>query len=342
MSDDLGHAKGPEGWGDGTESPESMVAYEQDWYEQAASDSPIMYRSRPANDLLPSILKKWEDAQLAKHFHAGSRDLLTLEEVVFGRQFDWLPQDIGSCVVSNTFRPWVQRAISQIAGRGDAEEYLGKMEFGGASIAFYAPQSYGMARKRANMKGSDGLYCEPMAESLMKDGVLGCNVPKLGELLKQIGADGEKMLPEPIGRPALYRAFGNWQYIDDLRQYCDYRVLSSVKIDSVDGLLEASKQCKPAFMCSPIAIKRSGTNRDGVQTHVRNTSDRWMHNMGWSGHFYDSAGSLYFRLNNKSWGPSAVYNVPAEEVDKWFRAKLPTVMTIEEIDLPDSPPLLIL
>ena len=343
MSTGLDHAIGPQGWGDGTLTEAEMVRYETEYHERAAADMPVAYRSRPTtNRVLPGIQRRWSEAMERKGMRADSVCLNTLEEITWGRKFDWLPQDIGSCVASNTFRVWVQRAIAQIAARGDGEEYLGTTEFGPSSIAPYAPQTYGMARKRANMRGSDGLYCEPMAESLMKDGVLDCSTPKLLELLRTLDADAAKMLPEPIGRPSLYRAFGNWEHIESLRQFCDSRLMASVKINSVDEHLEASKQMKTAFMCSMIAIRKTGTHKDGFDVHARNPNDRWAHNMGWSGHFYDRSGNLFFILNNTSWGPKAMYNIPAEELDRWYKAKLPTTMTLEEIDMPDSPPLVVI
>jgi len=339
----LEHAIGPMGWGDGTLTEAEMIRIENETYERAAADMPVAYRSRPTNnDILPGIRRRWVEALARKGMADNSMCLNTLEEITVGRKFNWLPQDIGSCVASNTFRVWVQRAIAQIAARGDAEEYLGRAEFGVDSIAPYAPQSYGMARKRANMRGSDGLYCEPMAESLMKDGVLDCSTPKLLEILKSQGADGERMLPEPIGKPSLYRAFGNWQFIEELRQFCDHRLLASVKIESVDQHLESSKQMKTAFMCSMIAIRKVGDHPDGFPIHARDPNNRWAHNMGWSGHFYDRSGKLFFILNNTSWGGKAMYNIPAEELERWYKAKLPTVMTLEEIDLPDSPPLIVI
>jgi hypothetical protein len=312
MSSGLDHAIGPQGWGDGTLTEAEMVRYETEYHERAAADMPVAYRSRPTtNRVLPGVQRRWSEAMERKGMRADSMCLNTLEEITWGRKFDWLPQDIGSCVASNTFRVWVQRAIAQIAARGDGEEYLGTAEFGPPSIAFYAPQTYGMARKRANM-------------------------------LRTLGADSAKMLPEPIGRPSLYRAFGNWEHIESLRQFCDSRLLASVKINSVDEHLEASKQMKTAFMCSMIAIRKTGTHKDGFDVHGRNPNDRWAHNMGWSGHFYDRSGNLFFILNNTSWGPKAMYNIPAEELDRWYKAKLPTTMTLEEIDMPDSPPLVVI
>jgi hypothetical protein len=119
-------------------------------------------------------------------------------------------------------------------------------------------------------------------------------------------------------------------------------LLASVKLESVDQHLEASKQMKTAFMCSMIAIRKIGDHPDGFPIHARDPNNRWAHNMGWSGHFYDRSGKLFFILNNTSWGPRAMYNIPAEELERWYKAKLPTAMTLEEIDLPDSPPLIVI
>lgn len=346
MSNELEHAIGPMGWRIPSLPENRYGDFENQWYDKAAEEMPICYRSRPSNELLPTIKKKWEDAMSLKGMQAGSVCLFTLEEVVFGRQFDWLPQDIGSCVVSNMLRPWVQRNLVQICGRGDAEEFLGKEEFTPDSISFYGPQSYGMARKRANMRGEtendDGLTCGAIISSLMGDGILDCNTPKLLELTAKLKADKPKMYPEPIGRPDVYRGFGNWRYIEDLRQFCDHRLLASVKQTSVDMVVESLKQYKPSIICSFTAIKKIGVHKDGFDIHARDPNRTWPHNMAFSGFFISSDGKIFIKVNNKSWGPKAVYNVPIEDVAGWFRRNGTSCMSLEEIDLPDSPPIIIL
>jgi hypothetical protein len=124
MSSGLEHAIGPQGWGDGTLTEAEMIRYEAEYHERAAADMPIAYRSRPTtNSVLPGVQRRWSEAMERKGMRADSMCLNTLEEITWGRKFAWLPQDIGSCVASNTFRVWVQRAIAQIAARGDGEEY---------------------------------------------------------------------------------------------------------------------------------------------------------------------------------------------------------------------------
>jgi hypothetical protein len=60
--------------------------------------------------------------------------------------------------------------------------------------------------------------------------------------------------------------------------------------------------------------------------------------MSFQGHFEASDGKLFIRLSNESWGKDVIYNVPVEEVDRWYKRSLLTVQAIGEIDLPDSVP----
>lgn len=306
-------------------------------FEKAAADNPVAYRQRAAKDLPEPMAAKWREHQASKGYGDDSCDLTVIDELVLGRRFAFEDQFIGSCVVSNTFRQWARRAMYEIALRGDPEEYLGREEFGPKSIAFYAPFSYGCMRRRGGLRGGDGGFCAPMSETLMKDGVLPCSTPKLLEILKSLGSDSEKDFPEPRSNKT-YRKFGDWKYLDDLLPYTDYRLLESVRLTSVESHLDNSRQGKPAFQCSSIAVKKVGTHKDGFAIHARDPRNSWAHNMGWAGHFTASDGERYYRLSNESWDDNLIYNIPENELAEWYRRRNVSTMTIGEIDLPDSAP----
>ena len=104
--------------------------------------------------------------------------------------------------------------------------------------------------------------------------------------------------------------------------------------------MELGKQFKPMSVCSGIAITKIGTHKDGFTIHAQNTRDSWGHNMSFQGYFTASDGKVFIRLSNESWGANVIYNVPVEEVDRWYNRKLIEVQAVGEIDLPDSVPLL--
>jgi hypothetical protein len=326
------------GWGprDNT-SIEDRLMHERRGFDRLYSDMPVLAAQRSEAPLTNLMAERWEQFQSDKGRGAGSYDLTLVQEFVWGKAFDWLPQIIGSCVLSNTLRPWVTRSSYQIGMRGDGNEFLGRNEFTPYNLSFYAPFSYGEARRRAKMKGSDGLYCEAAYDSLTKCGVLPCSVPALMDLLKKLNVASDKDYPEPQSK-TVYRAFGDWQYIDELTKYCDFRLLETKSVTTLDALLAAHKEFKPASVCSAVAIRKIGTHKDGFDIHARNPNDVWMHNMSFEGFFLSSDGKLFVKLSNKSWGPNAVYNLPVEEVDGWFKRNMLTVQTIGEIDLPKSVP----
>jgi hypothetical protein len=340
MSDLIPHKFG---WGDETLSIPARLAVERAYYDIAVEDNPVAYKIRPVKQISPIMLKKWEDFQESKGRQRGSNDLTLLTDFVFGKPYIFFPQDTGSCVWSNTFRGIVDRMLWEIMIKGDPEEWFGNQEFGINSIAPHMI-SYGFARQRANMKGSDGLYCQPMIESMMKDGFVTCNTPKLIEVMNAAGATQPEDFPEPRST-SLIRKLQNWAFNDVLRPYGDHRLLESVRIKSADDLLQAADESKPAMMCSGIAIKSKGKSPDGFTIHVRNPNDSWAHNMCWGGKRVDKNGNVYVVLSNRSWvqanatTPEAyVYNIPIEEAEKWIGSGNVDCMTLGEIDLPDSAP----
>ncbi len=190
------------------------------------------------------------------------------------------------------------------------------------------------------MTGPDGLYCAPMLESYLKDGVLLCSTPKLIELVNSLGVGADTDYPEPQGSAgmAVYRAFGDWKYLDALKPYADYRLLEGEIVESAERLLELLKQGKPAFVCSMIAIKKIADHKDGFAIHGQDPGNQWAHNMAFHGMFTASDGAVFIRQSNESWGPQHVYNLPIAEVKRWFDRDLVQCASIGNIAGPRSSP----
>lgn len=354
----VGHAVGPMGWGVENETPDEKHTVESTFLERAIADSPMTFEMRQAQELKPKVKAAFDKLQKdCGRLGDNSCDMTLLDQLVLGKRLNWFPQDIGSCVWSNTFRQIVLRMFFEIALRGDAEEYFGLDEHGFKSIAPHCVQ-YGFARQIANMRSGDGLYCSPMAKSLSQ-GMVMCSTPKLIELAKLANANDATDFPEPRSA-ALYRRIGNWAWNDALRPYLANPVTELVPVDSFDKHFALSQAFKPIFQCSMIAIRKVGKHKDGFTIHERDTGNSWAHNMGWAGHFYASDGTLWFRLSNKSWlndpNPESapgklptwtdqeetfVYNIAADHLRGWYQRKLVDSMAIGEIAMPEILPVTI-
>lgn len=325
------------GWGPDGASVRDSRDYEQKAFAALEEDMPLVMRAQAPQAIPEDRLALWDAFQVSKGRQAGDNDLSLLDEYVHGSPLVWRPQIIGSCVWSNTFRAYVLRMMYEIALLGEPEEYLGRNEYGSKNYAPYGPWSYGMARRRANMRRGDGLYCEPMAESLIKDGVLPCTTPALLQLLASKGLDRDKDFPEPQNS-SFYRAMGNWQYLDDLKPYAAYPVKECPMVRSADELWDRLGEGKPAFVCSGEAIHKVGQHRDGFPIHARNPRDSWAHNMAFHGRFTASDGERFVRQSNESWGAQHIYNRRLEEVGNSFRQNRLTVAAIGNITGPQSAP----
>lgn len=338
MSNGLGYDPGKMGWViPDTHSEQEMLDAEKRYLEKAFQDYPLAYQTRAPREMLPAIKAKWEKFQADRGRFPGSQDLTLIDEFVFGQSYTWLSQKIGSCVWSNTFRRWFERMCVEICLFGDTEEFIGKTQFGPQSIAPFCI-NYGFARQRANMKGGDGLYCKPMAESLVKDGVVFCSTPKLKELMNAAGATRDTDYPEPQSE-RLYRQIGDWAWNDALRPYTACRLLESVPVTSIDEHNSNVEQLKPMFQCSMIAIRRTGTHKDGFPIHGRDPSNQWAHNMGWAGMRIASDGERYHRLCNTSWLQEGstdvekyIYNIPEKELEEWYKRGRVDTSSIGDID----------
>ena len=324
------------GWTDGKADERDAIDTELRTFADIEAEAPYRFTRQVAREIPAAMLAKWNEFQLSKGRYAGSADWSLIDEFVTGEPLVWLPQIIGSCVMSNTLRPWVARLMYQIVLLGDAFEYLGRNEFGPNNYSLYGPYTYGVARRKANMRGGDGLYCGPMAWALGQ-GVLSCSTPKLIEIVKGRGYAGDHDFPEPQSK-TLYRDFGNWKYLDTLKPYADFRCEETPTVKSADELWSYLQDGKPAFVCSMEAINKIGTHPDGFAIHARNPRDRWAHNMSFQGCFVASDGERFFRESNESWGGKHIYNRRFAEVEKAFNGGGLTVAAIGQIEGPPSNP----
>ena len=322
---------------DVAENEEAYVEAEARKIEQLQDDIPICFTASERTPVPPEMKEAWDKFQESKGRYPGSQDLSLMDEWVFGKPLLWEPQIIGSCVASNTFRPWVASYQYQCAFYSG--EYLGGDEEGPNNIAFFAPYSYGCGRRRGNLRRGDGSFCGVQAESLMKDGVVRCDLPQVRALYERYNVPymGNN-IPEPQGQAGIkfYRALGEWSHLDDLKQYASNRLLESPSVNSVEYLMELADMGYTAFVCSMEAIHKVGTHRDGFAIHARNPRDQWAHNMSFQGYFKASDGEVFIRESNESWGAKHIYNRRQSEVDQAFRSGRLTVQAIGKIDTEKS------
>jgi hypothetical protein len=298
----------------------------------------MTFRADP--EFNPQAWEQFDAFQYSKGRFPGSVDWSLLDLFIARKELAWMPQIIGSCVQSNTFPRVVQRWMIQVALMGEPQEYLGTSEFGMHNFAPYGPYTYGIARRKANMRGGDGLYCAPMAWALMQ-GFLSCATPKLQELCRNLGVDGDKDFPEPQSA-RVYRRFGNWEFLDTLQPYADFPCVEAPQINNIDQLLAAIRAGKPAFVCSNIAIKKVGTHKDGFPIHGKDPRNNWAHNMGFDGIWVASDGEEFLREPNTSWGVNNIYNIRLSEVADWFRRGWLSCAAVGRLLAPKSAPPLVM
>ena len=291
-----------------------------------------------SQQFLPSRWKAFDDFQKSKGRYEGSADWSLIDEWVLGKRLDWLPQIVGSCVISNTLRPWVASMMVQVAVKGEPEMYFGGNEFGPDNFSFYGPFSYGDARVLGNMhRGGDGLYCQVARQSFIETGVILCSNPDLHAICDRNGTGGDRDYPEPQSA-RVYRQWGAGNHIRDLKRQAGFNLVEAPMIKSADQLWDLLGKGKTAFVCSMEAIHRVGRHRDGFSIHARNPGDQWAHNMSVQGRLVASDGERFFVWSNESWGKSHVYYRKFDEVADSFRRNRLTMCGIGDILAPSSPP----
>ncbi|MEO1530092.1 MAG: hypothetical protein AAFX06_32235 [Planctomycetota bacterium] len=328
------------GWSDQVDPIESdLIDTEQRVFGELVEESPATFTERIARTPLDAMFERWTQFQADKGRYAGSADWSLLDEFAHGSPLVWFPQIIGSCVVSNTFRRWVDRLTYQIVFLGESMEHLGRNESGPENYSPYGPFWYGLARQKANMRRGDGLYAGPMVWAMMQ-GALRSDDERLAGILQRAGLNAASDFPEPQGRDGaeLYRRFGRHEFVNELKPRIQYPLGESLDVTSADQLWDLLQAGKPSFKCSMEAIHKVGEHPDGFAIHARNRRDSWAHNMSFAGCFISSDGERWFRESNESWGAQHIYNRAFDEVDRAFRGGGLTVRAIGEIEGPESQP----
>lgn len=334
-ADEIIPRKNLTGWTDGKIDLKDALRIEREGEETILREMPSSAVFTDSIALLPEMAAKWEAYQKSKGRFPGSFDWTLLDEFVTGAALLWLPQIIGSCVVSNSIRGWALRNMYQVVMLGLSQEYLGRNEFGSVNYSPYGPFSYGLARMGTGIRG-DGLFCEAMVKAYLR-GVLSCSNPKLLEILKKLGVDRTKDFPEPQSE-SVYRSFGNGSYINELLPYMDYSLQECPYIKTEEQLDKALRDCKPVFHCSGLAIKKIGEHKDGFAIHGRDPNDSWAHNMCYHGYMIASDGAKFYRMSNESWGEKHVYNLPVSQVVDFYKNRNVTSAAIGMINAPTSAP----
>lgn len=325
---------GPMGWGPSNVDERTRLNLEVSMLHRNQDDMPVAYKRRPAKEMPPSLEAKFKQIH-EKHeidYDAGSRDLRLLTELVYGEVYEWLAQLIGSCVGSGGQRVWTFSSLWQVVCDGEPEELLGSTRLGQNTVAPFAPFSYGDGRRYGGLRGGDGSFCSAQVKSYTNTGVIDCNLAQLHRIV----GSREQDYPETQDT-RLYRQFGDWKYLDDLKQYADFRVLEAVEVTSANQSLELLKAGKPHMICSNWGF--APTNQKAGRFTVYRRQGSWAHNMSIVG-FIVINGRIYIIVLN-SWGANAhedgsFFIIPVELFDDWL--KQASCIAIGDIDLPPSQP----
>jgi hypothetical protein len=330
-----GDLVGPMGWGVDTMQDDERLQKEQSIIKANQDHSPVFWSRRPSRMMPAGLQQRLEDSHQKRNmsYADGSIDLRLITEIAFGELWQWMAQIIGSCVESGGNRAWTLSQLWQIVASGDPEEPLGKMRLGVDTVSHYGPLSYGLGRRRGGLRRGDGSWCGVQVESYMQDGVLDCNTPQL----HRITGTSQQDFPEPQNG-SLYRAFGSWQYLDDLLPYCDYRLLEAVDVNDAQQSVELLRAFKPHMICSNWGFGPTSRKINGYTVYRRQGS--WAHNMTIAGVIVGEDGNIYIIVLN-SWGPNAhrdgeIFVIPIELYSQWLRDA--SCIAIGDIDLPDSTP----
>jgi len=248
-----------------------------------------------ANDQLLAEVKQIQQAN-------GIDDgfcFLYLIEAIWGFQFEWLPQLIGSCVASGDMRTTAYRMAAEVFLLNQPESIFGETIVGPMNLAPFAPYNYRMGRDAAGINGSsDGSLCLPHIKGKMKYGHLPCSTPGLVS----------DAFPEPQDMP-LYRRWGAGntlasQYHSVASQYV---LEESENVKTVDTGITLINQFKPQNNCSGFAFKKRGPIpgwklADGSQVDLWtiDPANSWQHNMSIIG--YVTVKGTMYEIWENSWG----------------------------------------
>jgi len=324
---------GQMGWGEEFQTVQQKLDIEKRIYSDLFDEVPHLLQPKDPKPVNAELLAKVKELQQADGIDDGFT-MLHLTQAVFGQQFDWRAQIIGSCVASGAMRTLAYRMIAESFLLNDPETLFGVDIEGTDSLAPFACYHYRAGRKIGGLNGGDGSFCDAQIKGLLQYGMLTCDVQGLQS----------DAFPEPQSA-SLYRRWGNSNSL--LEQYADKgkirRLTESVNVSSADQAKQFLIQHqKPMNICSnwgfaPDTVHRSWKLANGQYVVIYKRSGSWAHNMSVIG--FVIVGGQEFVIIENSWGKSAHKNgtwfaIPASLFDSWLRSA--ECMTVGEIDMVDN------
>lgn len=327
---------GPMGWGIPSEPETAWVAAEHRTLDELANVVPERLMRSAAKPFNEELLKKVHEIQQANGIEGGFC-FLYLAEAVFGNQFEWLAQLIGSCVASGDMRTTAYRMLAEVFMFNDPESLPGIDIEGPDSLAFFAPFSYRAGRKEAGINGmSDGSLCVPHIRGKMKFGHLMCSTPGLNS----------DAFPEPQNQ----NTYKKWGADDQLLQQFAAHGKKIVLLESetIKELTDAEQiivdGMKPANICSMWSFEpdyQHPTWKDAQGNPVwiwKRGSQPWAHNMSVIG--YVKVNGSKFVIIENSWGKfhkgRRWFAIPENLFAAWL--KQAECQSVGELDLTDNAP----
>jgi hypothetical protein len=327
----------PMGWGQSWQTTQEKVDDESEARAQLAALVPLALCRHIAKQVKDEKLLAKCKELMALDGMTGGFSFLHLHEAIFGKQPDWLPQLIGSCVASGDKETTAARMLCEVFLFGEAESIPGGTTNTFDNLSFFAPFNYRAGRKLANINGmGDGSLCLPHIRGKMQFGHLPCDVYGLTS----------DAFPEPQNQ-SLYKQWGASDKL--LSQFAaeagKYKLLESEKVTNPDQLWTLhAEHYKPANICSDWAFKRGPQHtewrtRDGkpVYIWVRDTRDSWAHNMSRMG--YVEVNGKRFAIIKNTWGPyhdGRPWFVIDQDTDEaWLKSA--ECQTVGNIDMKDNP-----
>jgi hypothetical protein len=325
----------PMGWGIPGMSERNLLDEEKRQFDALAEIVPQRLMARDAKPPNKTLLAKVEKIQQENGIQSGFC-FLYLAQAIFGKQFDWLAQLIGSCVASGDMRTTAYRMLAEVFLLNDPEEIPGTEIAGRNNLAFFAPYNYRAGRREGGINGnSDGSFCMAHIRGKMKYGHLPCDTPGLES----------DLFPEPRST-SLYRRWGaNNELLDKFAEIGrKYPLLES---SPIKGAADAKKSIvegfKPANICSswsfvPDYQHPTWKDEDGQPVWIwKRGRSPWYHNMSAIGHVV--VNGQEFDIVENSWHNyhkgRKWFAVPATLFDTWGRVA--ECQNVGEIDMTDNP-----
>ncbi len=295
------------GWGSQHSSIETKLADER---RETEANMRLYGEDRFSAPNVTTIVKSPIESQLLKlmPFDEGW-DFRFAERVVYGRELQRGPQNIGNCVGYSNCLLLATRIAHEILVRGDLELTLG--DYGRNSPVPFIPYAYGAGRcLSGNMCGNfDGSYCSVQIRANLEHGILPSDLDVLSEY------------NVPQGSARTGRRFGSSRsLVQKYRKYAiDYKLEHSYQVETVDSLWDAIVEKKmPCQICSSWGF-RSQEKREWF--YIWKQSGRWAHSMQIIAAF-KLKGQMYFMIGNQ-WGNyhngTYWFVVTAETMEKWLR-----------------------